>query len=174
MTKRIVIGSGLTAALLLTLFILPNLPDVLHVNIFLVAIILTLLFGETRLALGAAIAGGVIFDLVSSWAFGSWLLTLVFAMSMTRWVSRSRITNRSFIAYMALTVLAVAGAWIALYGFAHGLSLVDRNALAPIFGLPWVNGAGSEIIKAAVLASGVYLVVRLSGRNYATLADHEF
>lgn len=174
MTKRIVIGSGLAAALLATLFVLPNLPEVLHVNVFLVAIILTLLFGETRLALGAAIAGGLIFDLVSSWAFGSWMLTLVGAMSMTRWVSRRRITNRSFIAYVTLTILAVAGAWIALYGFAHGLAFVDRNALAPIFGLPWINGALTEILKAAILATGVYLIVRLSGRNYATLADHEF
>lgn len=175
MTTRVLLAILLGALLLASLFVLPILRwPLLDAHLFVVALLITMLFGKTTVAVVGAIIGGFMIDLLSAGLFGSTLITLVATVAITRWLFRTRITNRSFVAFLSLVLIGVFLAQIIELILNTIGRVIDPRAIGTSLTDVWAKNVGQVGLQAILSASLVYLLVRASGRKYATLAQHEF
>ncbi len=175
MTSRVLLAVLLGSLLLASLFILPILGwPLLDAHLFVIALLITMLFGETTVAVVSAIIGGFMTDLLSAGMFGSTLITLIAAVAITRWLFRTRITNRSFIAFLSLVLIGVFLAELIELILNTFGRLIDARAIGTSLTERWAKNVGQAGVQAILIASLVYLMIRASGRKYATLAQHEF
>lgn len=175
MTTRLLLAVILGLLLLISLFVLPILRwPLVDIHLFVVALLMAMLFGETTVAVASAIIGGFMIDLLSAGLFGSTLITFVAAVAITRWLFRTRITNRSFMAFLSLVLIGVFLAEI-IGLFLNTIGrVIDPRAIGPSLTDIWAKNVGQVGLQAVLSASLVYLLVRASGRKYATLTQHEF
>lgn len=174
MINRLLTIGAILIALFLQLFIFPYLPLGHLFNIFFATTVILLLLGKTAPAIIGGTAGGLLMDLTLPLAYGTALLGIVSTLMLVRWISRTRITNRSFTAYQALLViglLAFAGSQILGSALLH---LVDTNSLTLPISPQYLATIFWQTVTGLIFGSLVYFAVRLSGRNYAKLAEHDF
>lgn len=173
--RRLVPIALLVLALLATLFITPNLqPRLFSTGLLVPALLFTLLLGDTLLALRGAVVSGFVMDLFSALPFGSHLLAYVLTVAVTRWIFRTRITNRSLLAYLSLVGLGSLLAHLLLLISSHLGRLIDSRAISVALSGPWITFVVTDTFRTMILAILIYALVRLSGRRYVTLTAHEF
>ncbi len=175
MSKRWITIPTLVAALLATAFLLPLLRSaLLGLNILTIALILVLLFGDTRLAIVASIIGGALIDLISAFPFGTFIVSYVLTVVITHQINRTWVTNRSLVAYASLTVIGMVLFHLCFFGYSVLGSLFDPSALSsPIGRAVLVNGA-TDVLRGFVIAMCAYAIIRMTGHSYATLTRHDF
>lgn len=165
----------ITVALLLSLFVLPELQSpLIGSNLFIVAILLLLLFGDTNVSLLSAAVGGFIFDLVSPYPFGAFAVSFVSSVIIVRWVFRTRLTNRSLIAYLILIMFGLILQPMIAVGYSNILATVDSRSIPMAVDMSTLANRWFDVLRGLSIALIVYFAVRLTGRSYATLSSQEF
>ncbi len=173
MKKRLIITLIVLAALLLSLFATPSINGLTY-NLFAAVLILTLLGGETRLAYIAALSGGFMVDVVAAHPFGTALITYPLGLAITRWLLRTRFTNRSLLAYLTLTVSGTLVIETLLVLISTIGQIADPRALSITLNQTWLISVAIALTRNFVVSVIVHSTFRLSGQRYATLAQREF
>jgi hypothetical protein len=175
MSQRWLTIAILLLVLLATAFLLPLLQSpLLGLNGLTVALVLVLLFGDTKLALVAGIAGGFFLDLISAFPFGMYMVSFVSMLMVSRQVNHTWVTNRSLVAYVSLTIIGMALFHLCTLAYVFFGSLLDPTALSMPIGRTLLVTGGADVLRGLVIAMCVYVVVRLTGHSYATLTRHGF
>ncbi len=175
MMRHLPAAVACAVSLFISLFVLPTVGlGFLGRSIIVPTLLLILLLGDVVVASWGAVACGFIVDLVTLTPFGSTVVPLLTAIAVTAWLARSRMTTRSAIALLTLVALGTAIVHLGTAGIAAVVQLVDVNALRPQFDAAWLMSGLYDIIRAVLLASIGYAVVRSTGRSYATLTARSF
>lgn len=174
MKKRLAVMIVAFAALMLSLFAPLAFPQHLAYNLFGVVVVFILLAGETRTAYGAALCGGFVIDLVSALPFGTALISYPLGLAVTRWLFRTRFTNRSLLAYLALATSGTLLIEVFLLAVSTIGRLVDPHGLALLLNDRWLTTIAFTLVRNFILSAIVYGAVRLSGQSYASLVQREF
>ncbi|MBI4426422.1 MAG: hypothetical protein HY567_02500 [Candidatus Kerfeldbacteria bacterium] len=173
--RRLLPTTILGAVLLVSIFVTPNVSSpLLSPGLLTPSLLLILLLGDTRLALLGALIGGFTVDLFSALPFGSHLIAYVATITATRWIFRTRITNRSFLAFLSLVSLGTILTHVLILVASHLGRLLDPQAASILANGWWFGFVLTDVMRTIVIAIIVYVTVRLSGRTYATLVSHEF
>ena len=175
MNQRWITVSILIVVFLITAFLLPPLQSpLLGLNGLTIALILVLLFGDTKLALIAGIAGGCCMDLISPFPFGTFIAAYTLTLIITRQINHIWVTNRSLSAYASLTIIGMALFHLCVYGYGYFGSLFDSSAISPPMGRAVLMSGATDVLRGFIIAMCIYVIVRLTGHSYATLTRHEF
>jgi len=165
---------GLAAALFITMFVIPYAWPTAPFNLFLASVIAALLFGNLRLALIIGLAGSLLVDLVSPTPFGNQIIAMAAAIGSIRWMSRTRLTNRSLPAYLALTGIGISAFYATGVAAGWMLQWLEPTALATRLSPEWVIMVAVNCAAGLIFGILVYTAARVSGRSYAKLARYEF
>ncbi len=165
----------LVIVLFATLFVLPLLQSpLLGLNGLTITLILILLFGDTKLALITGVVAGVLMDLVSPFPFGTCVLSFTVALIVTRQINQIWVTNRSLIAYASLSIIGMALFHVVVVGYSFFGTLFDSSAITQPMNIATLVSGLTDVLRGFVIAMLVYIIVRITGHGYATLARHEF
>lgn len=175
MIRSLLLVPIMIGVLIFHVFVSPNGAwRMIVVDTYLLLLIVLLLFGERRLAVIGAIVGGCIVDTISVGPYGVTLMSYAASLGVTQWLFQSRITNRSFFAFTALIFLGISFGAITAVIASWLLNFLMIQNLDQRLSLDWVQFVSLGLLESIILSSLMYLGVRLSGRNYATLAKHNF
>lgn len=175
MMRRLLLTVLLLTTLIASLFILPVIQTpLLGTNLFVIALILCMLFGQSTIATVGAVVGGAVSDLLSALPFGSITFSYVATIVIVHWAFRARITNRSFPAYLSLVAMGTILFSISVLLAASLGKFLDSSMVAPELTSAFFVSIVSLLIRSTVIATIVYFLVRAFGRSYATLSEHEF
>lgn len=126
--------------------------------------------------LPAAILGGYILDLYSSYPFGLHIAAFVFAAAFANYVYFNIITNRRFLTVIVLVTASILLYHAALFLGMFALSFLKLSPKTNIINSSFIRGIGIEIISVFAAASAAYFVFyyirkklssRLLLKNYA-------
>ncbi|MBI4092722.1 MAG: hypothetical protein HY420_02235 [Candidatus Kerfeldbacteria bacterium] len=174
MTKSLTI-SILFVTLLTSLLILPAVGfPVLALSLFSTVLLLTALLGNLQVALMAAVAGGFCFDLLSAFPFGTYTVSFIAGLAITRWLFRTRLTNRSLFALLTLVFIGLTAMQITAVFFSLAAKSLAPTALILIFDQPWLASFVRQILFGLFLTVLMFIALRLTGKNYSTLSQQEF
>lgn len=174
MSKRLLLIIVALAALILSLFASPALPQRFSYNLFALVVVVFLLAAETRTAYAAALVGGFVSDLVSALPFGTALVAFPLGLAVTRWLFRTRFTNRSLLAYLGLATSGTLLIELFLLAISTIGRLVDPPALAIVLNHQWLAIVAIALARNFILSGLVYAALRLNGQSYASLVQREF
>lgn len=113
-------------------------------------------------------------DLFSAGPFGAYVFAYVTTVVVTRWVFRTKITNRSLLALLSLTGIGSILASLLVMVNSHLGRLIDPRALSVSPTSSWVAVTVTDAFRTMALAVLVYWMIRLFGRRYSSLTAHEF